>query len=85
MVERFRPASRTEADGIGEVLRAIVGPEHVRTATDADSISGIAALVVVEPADYEKEQTGQEVENANAFVIDRGKPREPMVRPHRRV
>jgi hypothetical protein len=39
----------------------------------------------LEPADYEKEQTGQEIENGNAFVIDRGKPGEPMVRPHRGV
>jgi hypothetical protein len=39
----------------------------------------------LEPADHEKKQTGQEVENGDAFVIDRGKPREPMVRPHRWV
>jgi glycolate oxidase FAD binding subunit len=51
MAERFRPASRTEADGIGEVLRAIVGPDHVRLATEVDSIAGTPALVVVEPAD----------------------------------
>jgi glycolate oxidase FAD binding subunit len=50
MAELFRPASRTEADGIGEVLRAIVGPEHVRIATDADTVAGIAPLVIVEPA-----------------------------------
>jgi len=51
MAERFRPASRTEADGIGEVLRAIVGPEHVRIATDADAVAGVIPLVVVEPGD----------------------------------
>jgi len=51
MAERFRPASRTEADGIGEVLRAIVGPEHVRMATDADAVAGVIPLVVVEPGD----------------------------------
>jgi glycolate oxidase FAD binding subunit len=51
MAERFRPASRTEADGIGDVLRAIVGPEHVRIATDADAVAGIEPLVMVEPAD----------------------------------
>ncbi len=51
MAERFRPASRTEADGIGEVMRAIVGPEHVRLATEADAVAGIEPLVVVEPAD----------------------------------
>jgi glycolate oxidase FAD binding subunit len=51
MAERFRPASRTEADGIGEVLRAIVGPQHVRIATDEDAVSGVVPLVVVEPAD----------------------------------
>jgi glycolate oxidase FAD binding subunit len=51
MAERFRPASRTEADGIGEVLRAIVGPEHVRIATDADAVAGIVPLVMVDPAD----------------------------------
>jgi glycolate dehydrogenase FAD-binding subunit len=50
MTERFRPASRTEADGIGEVMRAIVGPEHVRLATEADAVAGIEPLVVVEPA-----------------------------------
>jgi glycolate dehydrogenase FAD-binding subunit len=51
MAERFRPASRIQADGIGEVLRAIVGPEHVRIATDADAVAGIVPLVIVEPAD----------------------------------
>jgi glycolate oxidase FAD binding subunit len=51
MAERFRPASRTQADGIGEVLRAIVGPEHVRIATDADAVAGITPLIIVEPAD----------------------------------
>src|SRR6476646_3922260 len=51
MAERFRPASRTEADGIGEVFRAIVGPEHVRIATDADAVARVVPLVVVEPAD----------------------------------
>src|SRR5579864_9137959 len=51
MVERFRPASRIEADGIGEVFRAIVGAEHMRIATEADSVAGVIPLVVVEPAD----------------------------------
>src|ERR1700682_4609416 len=51
MAERFRPASRIEADGIGEVLRAIVGPEYVRIATDADAVAGMVPLVIVEPAD----------------------------------
>src|SRR5438552_2261238 len=51
MVERFRPASRIEADGIGEVLRAIVGPEYVRIATEADAVAGLEPLVVVETAD----------------------------------
>ena len=51
MAERFRPASRTQADGIGEVLRAIVGPEQVRIATDADAVAGITPLIIVEPAD----------------------------------
>jgi len=50
MAELFRPASRTQADGIGEVLRAIVGPEHVRIATEEDAVAGIAPLVIVEPA-----------------------------------
>jgi glycolate oxidase FAD binding subunit len=63
MAERFRPASRTEADGIGEVFRAIVGPEHVRIATDADAVVGVVPLVVVEPAD--ERQTASVLRCAN--------------------
>src|SRR5581483_7093394 len=51
MAERFRPAARTEADGIEEVLRAIVGRDHVRLATEADAVAGVVPLVVAEPAD----------------------------------
>jgi glycolate oxidase FAD binding subunit len=63
MAERFRPASRTEADGIGEVFRAILGPEHVRIATDADAVAGVVPLVVVEPAD--ERQTASVLRCAN--------------------
>jgi glycolate dehydrogenase FAD-binding subunit len=63
MAERFRPASRTEADGIGEVMRAIVGPEHVRIATEADAVVGVVPLVVVEPAD--ERQTASVLRCAN--------------------
>jgi glycolate oxidase FAD binding subunit len=63
MSERFRPASRIEADGIGEVLRAIVGPEHVRIATEADAVAGVVPLVVVEPAD--ERQTASVLRCAN--------------------
>ncbi len=63
MAERFRPASRTEADGIGEVFRAIVGPEHVRIATEADAVAGVVPLVVVEPAD--ERQTASVLRCAN--------------------
>jgi len=63
MVERFRPASRTAADGIGEVLRAIVGPDHVRLATDADAVAGVVPLVVAEPAD--ERQTASVLRCAN--------------------
>ena len=63
MAERFRPASRTEADGIGEVLRTVVGPEHIRIATDADAIAGVVPLVVVEPAD--ERQTASVLRCAN--------------------
>jgi glycolate oxidase FAD binding subunit len=63
MAERFRPASRTEADGIGEVMRAIVGPQHVRLATEADAVAGIEPLVVVEPAD--QRQTASALRCAN--------------------
>lgn len=63
MAERFRPASRTQADGIGEVLRAIVGPEHVRTATEADAVAGVTPLVMVEPAD--ERQTASVLRCAN--------------------
>ena len=63
MTERFRPASRTEADGIGEVLRAIVGREHVRIATDADAIAGVVPLVLVAPAD--ERQTASVLRCAN--------------------
>src|SRR5580704_18191069 len=63
MAERFRPASRTQADGIGEVLRAIVGPEHVRIATDADAVAGITPLGLVEPAD--ERQTASVLRCAN--------------------
>ncbi|MBZ5636334.1 MAG: FAD-binding oxidoreductase [Acidobacteriia bacterium] len=63
MAERFRPASRTEADGIGEVLRAIVGPEHVRLATEVDAVAGVVPLVVVEPAD--ERQTASVLRCAN--------------------
>ena len=55
--------SRVEADGIGEVLRTIVGPEHVRAATDADAIAGAVPLVVVEPAD--ERQTASVLRCAN--------------------
>ena len=55
--------SRVEADGIGEVLRAIVGPEHVRTATDSDAVAGVFPLVVVEPAD--ERQTASVLRCAN--------------------
>jgi len=73
MAERFRPASRTEADSIGEVLRAIVGPEHVRIATEADAVAGVVSLVVVEPAD--ERQTASVLRCANQAglaVIPRG-------------
>ena len=63
MAERFRPASRTEADGIGEVMRAIVGPEHVRIATETDAVAGVVPLVVVEPAD--ERQTASALRCAN--------------------
>jgi glycolate oxidase FAD binding subunit len=55
--------SRVEADGIGEVMRAIVGPEHVRVATDADAVAGVFPLVVVEPAD--ERQTASVLRCAN--------------------
>jgi glycolate dehydrogenase FAD-binding subunit len=73
MAERFRPASRTEADGIGEVFRAIVGPEHVRIATEAEAVAGVVPLVVVEPAD--ERQTASVLRCANQAglaVIPRG-------------
>jgi hypothetical protein len=39
----------------------------------------------LDPADYKKEQTGQQVENGDAFVINRGEPRESMMPPLSRV
>jgi glycolate oxidase FAD binding subunit len=63
MVERFRPASRTAADGIGEVLRAIVGPDHVRLAMESDAVAGVVPLVVAEPAD--ERQTASVLRCAN--------------------
>jgi glycolate oxidase FAD binding subunit len=45
------------------VLRAIVGPEHVRIATDADAVAGITPLVLVEPAD--ERQTASVLRCAN--------------------
>ena len=55
--------SRVEADGIGEVMRAIVGQEHVRVATDVDAVAGVYPLVVVEPAD--ERQTASVLRCAN--------------------
>src|SRR6185295_17876320 len=73
MPELFRPASRIEADGIGEVLRAIVGPDHVRLATDADAVAGITPLVVVEPADERQVASVLRCANqAGLAVIQRG-------------
>ena len=73
MAERFRPASRTEADGIGEVLRAIVGPEHVRIATEADAIRGVTPLLVVEPGDERQVASVLRCANqAGLAVIPRG-------------
>lgn len=73
MAELFRPASRIEADGIGEALRAIVGPENVRIATEADAVAGVAPLIAVEPAD--ERQTASVLRCANQAglaVIPRG-------------
>ena len=73
MVERFRPASRTEADGIGEVLRTIVGENHVRLATEADAVAGVLPLVVVEPADERETASVLRCANqAGLSVIPRG-------------
>jgi len=73
MPELFRPASRIEADGIGEVLRAVVGSEHVRLATDADAVAGITPLVVVEPADERQVASVLRCANqAGLAVIQRG-------------
>ncbi|HSP67932.1 MAG TPA: FAD-binding oxidoreductase [Bryobacteraceae bacterium] len=73
MAERFRPASRTQADGIGEVLRAIVGPAHVRTATETDSAGGVAPLVIVEPEDERQVASVLRCANqAGLAVIPRG-------------
>lgn len=73
MAERFRPASRTEADGIGEVLRAIVGPEHVRIATEADAIRGVTPLVLAEPGDERQVASVLRCANqAGLAVIPRG-------------
>lgn len=73
MAERFRPASRTEADGIGEVMRAIVGAQHVRPATEADEVAGCEPLVVVEPADERQTASALRCANqAGLSVIPRG-------------
>ncbi len=63
MAERFRPASRTEADGIGEVLRAVVGSDHVRLATESDAVAGVVPLLIAAPAD--ERQTASVLRCAN--------------------
>ena len=73
MPELFRPASRIEADGIGEVLRAIVGPDHVQLATEEDAVAGITPLVIVEPADERQAASVLRCANqAGLAVIPRG-------------
>jgi glycolate oxidase FAD binding subunit len=72
-MERFRPASRVQADGIGEVLRAITGSEHVRAGSDADAVSGVVPLIVVEPEDERQAASVLRCANqAGLAVIPRG-------------